>query len=144
MYISPDKNHYSILPTHIDGRPYVLVIGAGGNIPGLGGDTQKRYRMLADYAEKRLGVEEITHRWSDMDYIAYDGLPLIGKLYPWSKHTYTATGFRKWGLAMGASAGKILADQILQKPNEWGSAFDSTRGRPIKKIPRSVFKHLTK
>src|SRR5690606_13873671 len=117
MYKSPDANHFSIQPIATQGKHFVLIVGAGGNIPGFAGSKYKRYQTLADYAEKRFGVQAITHHWSDMDYFAYDSLPVVGKLYPWSHKTYTATGYQKWGLSMGTAAGKIISDSIVDKKN---------------------------
>ncbi|PSO43173.1 FAD-dependent oxidoreductase [Candidatus Saccharibacteria bacterium QS_5_54_17] len=142
MYISPDKNHHSIQPIKVNGENMLLIVGAGGNIPGLGGSRKARFRELADYGEKWLGMTTITHCWSDMDYIAYDEVPLIGKLYPWSRRLYTATGFKKWGLSGGTAAAMILSDVISGKENPWASTFDSTRFRPITSIPRRVIRHI--
>jgi Rieske Fe-S protein len=43
----------------------------------------------------------------------------------------TATGMRKWGLAMGVAAGSILADRTLGRENEWIEAFDPWRLPPL-------------
>jgi glycine/D-amino acid oxidase-like deaminating enzyme len=142
MYISPDKDHHSIQPIQVDGENMLLIVGAGGNIPGLGGSRKARFRELADYGEKWLGMTTITHCWSDMDYIAYDEVPLIGKLYPWSRRLYTATGFKKWGLSGGTAAAMILSDVIDGKDNQWTSTFDSTRLRPIGSMPRRIVRHI--
>ena len=132
MYISPDKHNYSILPV---GNSTIL-IGGEGHISGLRGSRKARFQKLANYAEKHFGVTEITHKWSDRDYLSYDDIPLIGKLYPWSKNLYVGTGFMKWGLSNGTVAGMILNDLIMGKPNDWAVVFDSNRSGPIKSIPR--------
>jgi glycine/D-amino acid oxidase-like deaminating enzyme len=122
MYISPDKEHYSIMPTEVDGQRIVL-IGGEGHIFGLRGNRQARFERLAAYAEKHFGVETIANRWSDRDYLAYDGVPLVGKLYPWSQHLYVGTGFKKWGLTNGTAAGMILRDLICGNDNTWAPIF---------------------
>lgn len=137
MYISPDSNHYSILPAELDGKPYIL-IGGGGNVRWMRLGKKKQYQKLADYAEKYFGVTEITHMWSAWDYIAYDKIPLIGKLYPWSQHLYVGTAFKKWGLTGGTVAGMLLADLVAGKHNEWEPVFTPLRTRPITSIPRAV------
>ena len=60
--------------------------------------------MLEDFAREHFGVREIAYRWSTQDNYSADGAPLMGRLTPRSRQSYTATGFRKWGLAMGAAA----------------------------------------
>lgn len=144
MYISPDKNHYSILPVPglVNGERYLL-IGGEGHISGLRGNKKARYQRLADYAEKKFGITAISHHWSDRDYLAYDGVPLIGHLYPWSKNLYVATAMKKWGLSNGTVAGMILHDLITDKPNPWASTFDSSRFKPIQSIPRVAAKYIT-
>jgi glycine/D-amino acid oxidase-like deaminating enzyme len=70
-----------------------------------------------------------------MDYMTYDNVPLIGKLYPWSKNIYVATGFRKWGLTTSMVAATILRDILAGRENPWAKVFDSTRLKPIASIP---------
>jgi glycine/D-amino acid oxidase-like deaminating enzyme len=133
MYISPDKEHYSIMPINTkDGR--YLLIGGESHIPGLG-DPSKCYKKLADYAHEHFGLDSIEYTWKGMDYMTYDNVPLIGKLYPWSKNIYVATGFRKWGLTTSMVAATILRDILAGRENPWAKVFDSTRLKPIASIP---------
>ncbi|MBA3758027.1 FAD-binding oxidoreductase [Candidatus Saccharibacteria bacterium] len=140
MYISPDKGHYSLLPV-TDGNQQLLLIGGEKHIPGLGSPS-KRFKKLANYAQEHFGISSISYKWKAMDYLAYDELPLIGKMYPWSKHMYTATGFKKWGLSTSMVAGNILRDLILGQQNPWAEVFDSTRLRPITSIPHAAIKYI--
>lgn len=139
MYISPDKDNYSILPLIIDKR-WKILIGGENHIPGLSGGSNKRYQKLADYAEEKFSIAKITHRWSARDYMAYDNLPLIGKIYPWSRHLYTATAFRKWGMTNATVAAMILRDLITGRTNPWAEVFSSLRVKPIASIPRVIKK----
>ncbi|MBW3568991.1 FAD-binding oxidoreductase [Candidatus Parcubacteria bacterium] len=135
MYISPDKNHYSIFPKAEDSKQ-TLLIGGGGNISGLRLSKDKRYDKLANYAFENFGVKKITHRWSDRDYITYDGIPLAGKVYPWSKNLYVASAFRKWGLSNGTASAMIIHDLITGKKNAWAEVYSPIRLKPIQSIPR--------
>lgn len=137
MYISPDKKHYSILPVRFGDQNYLL-IGGGGHLSGLRISKRLRYERLVKYAEQYFGITNVTHKWADRDYIAYDKIPLIGPLYPWSKHMYVGSAFRKWGLSNGTVAAMILTDMITGKPNRWAETFSPQRTRPIKYIPQSV------
>lgn len=140
MYISPDKDHYSILPVHVDGES-LLLIGGQNHIPGLG-RPEKRYQKLATYAERHFGITDITYQWKAMDYLAYDNIPLIGKVYPWSKHMYMASAYRKWGLSSSMVAGTILRDIILGQSNKWTGVFDSMRLKPLISLPKAAIKEL--
>lgn len=141
MYISPDSNHYSILPITVDGIPRLL-IGGGGHLSGLRGSKQWRFTRLARYASKHFGLDSFTHAWSDRDYIAYDEIPLIGKLYPLSKNVYVGTAFKKWGLTNGTVAGMLLSDLITDTPNAWAETFTPHRLSPVESIPRAVLKQM--
>lgn len=125
MYISPDPDHYSILPVSL-GKERLLLIGGGGHLPGLG-SASKRYRELAAYAQKYFGITSFAYKWKAMDYIAYDHVPLIGKVYPWSEHMYTATGFQKWGLSTSMVAAQLLRDAVLGQSNQVALVFDTMR-----------------
>lgn len=138
MYISPDKHHYSILPIH-GGDEEIILIGGEGHFWGMRGNRQARLQRLADYAETHFGVTQLLNKWSDRDYISYDGIPLIGKLYPWSKRLYVGTAFRKWGLTGGTVAGMLLRDHILGVENPWDEVFHAMRTSPIKSIPHALF-----
>lgn len=142
MYISSSGPTRSILPVTSGGKHWLL-IGGESHFPGLG-YAGTRYGRLADYAKERFGITDIQHRWWAMDYLSYDELiPLIGKAYPWSKHVYVATGFKKWGLAHSMVAGMILRDSILgQPPNPWAATYTSMRLSPITSIPRFLAKSV--
>ncbi len=142
MYISPDKHQYSILPVQANGSQLVLV-GGESHISGLSGSKAARYQRLADYAQRHFGVETIEYKWSDRDYLSYDGMPLVGKLYPWSKQLYVASAFQKWGLSNGTVAAMILRDTICGQKNDWAASFNSNRLKPIASIPRVAAKYLT-
>lgn len=141
MYISPDKEHYSLLSVR-DDKKVLLLVGGENHTPGLGSPF-KRHQRLADYAEKNFSVSSISYRWKATDYLAYDNVPLIGKVYPWSKHMYTATGFKKWGLSTSMVAGMILHDAITGQKNPWSKVFDSSRLKPVTSIPMAIAEELS-
>ncbi len=143
MYISPDQNHYSILPAEHGGQP-LLLVGGGGHLSGLRFGKERRYNKLIKYAEQYFDANKVKYRWSDRDYLAYDDIPLVGRLYPWSKHLYVGTAFKKWGLSNGTVAGMILSDLVVGRENSWAKVFDSTRLRPTAYFPRAVFDYVMK
>jgi glycine/D-amino acid oxidase-like deaminating enzyme len=141
MYISPDKDQYSILPVTLAGKPGVLV-GGLGRLSALRGRTVKHYRKLADYAEQHFNATEIVYRWSDRDYLSYDRLPLIGKLYPWSEHMYVGAAYSKWGLSNGTAAGMILTDMITGKGSRYAEIFEPHRRQVVAGIPGAIKRYL--
>lgn len=143
MYISPDNDHYSILPSEHGGQP-LLLIGGGAHLSGLKISKKFKFNRLTNYAGKHFGSTDIKYSWSDRDYLAYDDIPLVGRLYPWSKNLYVGTAFKKWGLTNGTAAGMILTDLINGKPNQWAQVFDATRMRPIAYFPRAALDYAMK
>lgn len=142
MYISPDKDHYSILPVRSGNEQYIL-IGGENHLPGLG-HAQSRHEKLAKYAGRWFGVNEIEYKWGAMDYTAYDKLPLIGKLYPWSKNIYTATGFKKWGLSTSMVAAIIIRDLIQGTPTPVSHFFRTHRASAPLALPKKIFNSFSK
>jgi glycine/D-amino acid oxidase-like deaminating enzyme len=132
MYISPDKDNYSILP--ISG---LLLVGGENHLPVMA-NHRAHYQKLAEYGVQHFGVKKIDYMWRALDYLSYDGLPLIGKVYPWSKALYTATAFQKWGLSTSMVAANILHDLIIDKPNPWAEMFRTNRLRSVLSMPRAV------
>ena len=69
-------------------------------------------------------------RWATQDHMSVDGVPFVGRHDPLSSGLWVATGFRKWGLAMGTAAAELLAAQIAGRDHAWAELFDPQRVRP--------------
>ena len=141
MYITAGNPTRSILPVELDGKRWLLV-GGEGHFAGMSGPASRHWQKLSEYAQERFGVTT-EYQWSTWDYVAYDRLPLIGKAYSWSKNTYVATGFRKWGLSNGTVAGMVLADTLTGRPNRYAHVLRSTRGSAITQLPQGLWRGLT-
>jgi len=126
MFISSCSPTRSIRSHPVDGRE-LLIIGGQGHTVGEGRPTGRHYEALETFARRHFEVESIDYRWSAQDNMPVDGLPYIGHLTPRSQHAYTATGMRKWGLAMGVTAAELLRDAITGRENPWAGLFDSNR-----------------
>lgn len=137
MYISADKPTRSILPTYIDGSPWMLV-GGDSHFVGLSGPAAGHYSKLSQYAKERFDVEDIQYRWSTWDFVPYDTVPLIGKLYPWSKNTYVITGLRKWGMTNATVGAMILRDELMGVTNPWADVFRTNRSSTILSLPQGL------
>ncbi len=130
MYISADQPTRSIRSHPVaDGE--ILIVGGEGHKTGQGGDTLERYRALERFARDHWEVESVEYQWAAQDNEAVDHMPYIGRLAPHSRRLYTATGFRKWGLAQGVAAAMILEDLILDRKNPWASLYDPGRMKPL-------------
>ena len=101
----------------------LLIVGGQGHQAGDRGVDDSRYAALADFATTHFDVEEITHRWSAQDARAYDQLPMVGSYLPGAGRLWVATGFAKWGLAMGTVAGAVLADRITGEETPHAEVF---------------------
>jgi glycine/D-amino acid oxidase-like deaminating enzyme len=142
MYISPDKDHYSILPIDHAGRK-LLLVGGSNHIPGVGFGADRHYRELAEYAEKKFGATSVKFRWKARDYMAYDSLPLVGQLYRHVPRLYVVTAFRKWGLSNSMVSATLLRDLVLGVKNPMADVLDPYRSSVKASIPHTIAESLT-
>jgi glycine/D-amino acid oxidase-like deaminating enzyme len=122
MYLSTESPAHSIR-AHGDW----LLVGGESHKTGQA-DAAERYERLAAWARERFGVEPEL-RWATQDQMPVDGVPYVGLHDPLSKNVWVATGFRKWGLAMGTAAAELLSAQIAGREHRWGELFDPNRVR---------------
>src|SRR3954454_23573518 len=135
MYLSTESPAHTVR-SHPVGRgaastQEMVIAGGESHKTGQGGDTAERVARLERWARERFDVRSIEYRWSTQDNMPVDGVPYIGRLAPFQKRLWVATGFMKWGLTNGTAAGMILTDLIAGRDNPWASLFDSTRFKPL-------------
>jgi Rieske Fe-S protein len=133
MYLSSDRPSHS-LRAHPDGDAELLLVGGESHKTGKG-HASERYSALEDWARERFAVESVEYRWATQDNMPADGMPFVGRLTPRSKRVLVATGFRKWGLANGTAAARMIADSILGRRNAWAHAFDPQRANVAAAAP---------
>ncbi|GAA4012076.1 FAD-dependent oxidoreductase [Allokutzneria multivorans] len=104
-----------------------LIVGGQSHSAGAHDVSFSRYTALTEFAQRHFDVEEITHRWSAQDAKAYDVLPMVGSYLPGATGLWVATGFAKWGLAMGTVAAEILADRVTGAENPHAELFSPHR-----------------
>jgi glycine/D-amino acid oxidase-like deaminating enzyme/nitrite reductase/ring-hydroxylating ferredoxin subunit len=128
MYLSDESPSHSLraVPTD-DGE--LLMVGGESHKAGQS-DPAERYAALERWARERFDVASIDHRWATQDNMPADMLPFVGRLWPFSERVLTATGLRKWGIAMGTSAAGILGDLIAGRQNPGADTFTPTRLHP--------------
>jgi glycine/D-amino acid oxidase-like deaminating enzyme len=141
MYINSGRPTRSILQTTLGGEDWLLV-GGEGHLVGMSGPAERHYDALETYAREHFGLKEVSYRWTTWDYIAYDHMPLVGKLFPNSRNLYTATGFRKWGMTNATVAAMILTDQLTGGENPWAEAFRSNRLSAVTSMPKGLLQGL--
>jgi glycine/D-amino acid oxidase-like deaminating enzyme/nitrite reductase/ring-hydroxylating ferredoxin subunit len=128
MYLSDESPSHSLrsVPTE-EGE--LLMVGGESHKAGQS-DAAERFAALERWARERFDVESIEHRWATQDNMPADMLPFVGRLWPFSDRILTATGLRKWGIAMGTSAAAILSDLVAGRPNPWASTYSPIRLHP--------------
>ncbi|MFL5871733.1 MAG: FAD-dependent oxidoreductase, partial [Solirubrobacterales bacterium] len=133
MYLQTESPGRTLRSLRWRGEELLLV---GGESHELGhGDPVEKFEALERYARQRFEVESFEHRWSAHDFMSEDGMPYVGAVWPLSDRVLTATGMRKWGLAMGTAAARMLADQVTGEDNEWRPTFDPARLPPLSSTP---------
>jgi glycine/D-amino acid oxidase-like deaminating enzyme/nitrite reductase/ring-hydroxylating ferredoxin subunit len=135
MYLSTESPSHTVR-SHPTARgagstEEMVIAGGESHKTGQGGDTASRVARLERWARERFDVRSIEYRWSTQDNMPVDGVPFIGRLAPFQKRLWVATGFMKWGLTNGTAAGMILTDLIGGRENPWADLFDATRFKPL-------------
>ncbi|MDZ4678536.1 MAG: FAD-dependent oxidoreductase [Oligoflexia bacterium] len=102
------------------------IIGGCDHKTGQEVNTYERYLLLEEYIKQRFEVEDIQFYWGDEVFESVDGLPYVGKI-PFTKNTFTATGFAGVGLTNATMSAKLMSDLILNKENELKELYDPSR-----------------
>jgi len=123
MYLSTEQPAHSIRA-----HGEWLLVGGESHKTGQA-DAAERYARLEAWARERFRLEPEL-RWATQDQMPVDGVPYVGRHDPLSSRVWVATGFRKWGLAMGTAAAELLAAGIGGREHPWEQLFDPQRLRP--------------
>jgi glycine/D-amino acid oxidase-like deaminating enzyme/nitrite reductase/ring-hydroxylating ferredoxin subunit len=126
MFISGSSPTRSVRGVPVDGGE-LLLVGGEGHKTGTGGDTERHYERLEEFARRHWDVRSVEYRWSSQDNVTVDGVPYVGPVNPFTEDVLMATGFAKWGLTGGTAAALILADRLAGRENPWAGLFDSNR-----------------
>lgn len=139
MYITEDEPMHS-LRKHVDETGEYQVVGGGNHKVGQDPATRQQYAELEAWALKNFDIRDIAYRWSTQDNWTPDGLPYIGKS-PHRDRIWVATGFAGWGMSNGVVAGRLIADQILERDNPWTKVYDPSR-MELAAVPTIVKENL--
>lgn len=130
MYISAESPTRSLRTILADTGERLLLIGGDDHPTGKSkNDTQEHYENLEQFGRDYFPLEETLFHWSAQDMTTLDKVPYIGQMTTASANILVATGFNKWGMAMGASAAKLLVDLVTGELNAYADFFDPTRGK---------------
>ncbi len=94
---------------------------------------KKNYDECVNSAKNITGKTP-TYKWTNMDVMTNDFMPLIGRISEDDKNVFIATGYNTWGMTNGTIAGKILYDLIRDKKSKYENVFDPTRSINIIKF----------
>ncbi|MEH7075570.1 FAD-dependent oxidoreductase [Neobacillus drentensis] len=151
MYISADSPSRSIryTPLNEEGKK-LLIIGGENHKPGQGIDTLKHYEALEAFAEEVFGLKGYDYRWSAQDLVTLDKIPYIGPITAARENILVATGYKKWGMTTGISAGHLLTDYVMNRHNPYKELYSPSRFdadpdlKSIVTTNADVAKHLLK
>lgn len=131
MHISLDEQARSIRPARIDGRPAIVVGGAGHVVAETEGRSSRdRWADLERYATGVLGTGAAEHRWVAHDLIPSDHVPFIGRVAARAHRRWVISGFQKWGISTAHVAAAVLLGELNGAPHPAADLFDPRRLAP--------------
>jgi hypothetical protein len=128
MFLTPEQHTRSLrtAPLPEPGERLLLVTGEKFT-PGEQ-DGATAVDRLEKWTRARFPAVRLTHRWATQDTFSSDGLPLIGRPAPLSRHVQLATGFGAWGLTGGVVAAGLLTARICGDDlPPWSRIYDPRR-----------------
>jgi nitrite reductase/ring-hydroxylating ferredoxin subunit len=128
MYLFEGERTWSIRGSRpADGEEQLIAVGVSemtGDRPALHG----RLDVLEAWTREHFPVQEVTHGWMAQDQQPSDGRPYIGPIG--GEGIWTATGFGKWGLALGVAAGELLVGSMTRQADPYDGFFSTDRLEP--------------
>ncbi len=117
---------YHYLRTHGDH----LIVGGADTHTGGKASERDQLDLLRAFCRRAIHPQpRETHHWYGQVVETLDGLPYIGRR---RGNHYLAAGFSGTGLTFGALSGRILADLIVGRENEFAELFDPNRRKGLK------------
>jgi len=132
MFYADDSTTRSVRTAPLAGGRRLLVVTGESFTPGEGGDLERRYRELEDWARAHFPLEHVSHRWAAQDSSSSDLLPFVGPAHGGRGRMHVVTGFGGWGMTNGVMAGRLIASLVAGEPLPWHSVFDARRFDPRK------------
>jgi len=106
-----------------------LLLGGFDHRAGRHKKNVNYYDRLKRKAKELFNVNEsdIDYAWSAMDSVTYDKVPFAGSLSKKHPNTYVLTGFNEWGVLNAMICGRIVANAIAHKEDEFWQVFSTYR-----------------
>ncbi|KAK3063055.1 hypothetical protein LTS18_002837, partial [Coniosporium uncinatum] len=100
-----------------------------------------RFEELEQWTRERFtSAGSVDYAWSGQVFEPVDFVAFIGQ-NSGQKHIYIVTGDSGNGLTHGVLAGRLLADEIEGKPNDWSKLYDPKRKASLLKSAGSMLSH---
>ena len=96
--------------------------------------------LMTVLASKEITKKVPFYKWTNMDLMTNDSLPIIGKLIGNDDSIYIGTGYNTWGMTNGTIAGKIISELICGKKNKYEDLFSPQRSLILKPFKNFVSK----
>jgi glycine/D-amino acid oxidase-like deaminating enzyme len=140
IYDTADEYKYVRL-TACDEKDDYLIVGGCDHAVGQEPASAERFQELETWTRERFPqAGTVDYRWSGQIQEPVDFVAYIGK-NPGQERVYIVTGDSGDGLTHGVLAGRLIADEIDGKQNDWASLYSPKRlGSIIKTLP-SMIKH---
>lgn len=142
MHISAEDPVHSV-KSYKSGTENILLVMGESHRTGEVVETEQHYQRLIDYAQSHFGATDVRYRWSSQDLQSVDKVPYIGQFLPTSKHQFTATGYRAWGITHSMVAATILSDLMQGKEHPWQKLYSPSRFKPLTSAKEFVKHNLT-
>ena len=152
MFISVDDLTLSFRP-HKSGDEAWHIIGGQDHPAGVAGGSLNHYEKLEEQVKKRFSIKAIDYKWAAEDSASADKVPYIGKM-PLTENMYVTTGYGEWGMTTSLVSGRLLAEMVSGRKNEWAELYNPSRLKPVasaKRVAKSglrtikgVAGHITK
>lgn len=105
----------------------VLIVGGEDHRTGDADGPEGCWDALEAWCRDRApALGRVLYRWSGQVQEPVDGLAYIGR-NPGDQNVYVATGFGGNGMTHGTVAGRLIADLVLGRPNEWEAVYQPGR-----------------
>ena len=94
---------------------------------------KKNYDQCINSSKKITGKNP-GYKWTNMDVMTNDFIPLIGKISKDEDNIFIATGYNTWGMTNSVMAAKVIYDLITKNENKYQDLFDPARSMNITKF----------
>jgi glycine/D-amino acid oxidase-like deaminating enzyme/nitrite reductase/ring-hydroxylating ferredoxin subunit len=128
MYLLEGARTWSVRGSRPDDGSERLVAVGMSEATGDRRALDDRTGRLEGWLRARWPVTEVEHRWMAQDQVPADGRPLIGTVG--GEGVLAATGFGKWGLALGIAAGELLVSTMQDLEDPYAGFFRAGRIDP--------------